>query len=146
MRLTFPLLYRVLPFLQLMGPFDRYEQAETKARQLKQYRGWSELQQAVFQAGMEQKADGRWGSKFVAQARDEAFEDVLQVAGLTTPLTIPTLFVQPVAGVNRTEWQLRPYRTYLKQVQFETVPGNHWCFLVEPDAFNRAIATFLNHQ
>ena len=146
MKLTFPLLYRVLPFLKMMGPFVSYEQAEQQARQLKQYRGWSELQQAVFQAGMEQKPDGSWGSKFVVQARDEIFEDVMRVAGLTKPLDIPTLFLQPEAGVNRTAWQLQPYRTYLRNLQIQKIPGNHWCFLVEPTTFNSYVAGFLKEQ
>ncbi len=146
LKTTFPLLYRVLPFLKLMGPFATYEQAEQQARQLKQYDGWSALQQAVFKAGMEQKFDGRWGSKFVVQARDEIFADVMTVAGLTTPIAIPTLFVQPERGLNRTAWQLKPYRTYLQNLQIVRVPGHHWCFLVEPIAVNQAIAAFLEHQ
>lgn len=143
---TFPMLYRVLPFLKMMGPFDSKEQAETVARRLKQYRGWSELQQIVFQHSLEPKPDGRWGSKFVVQARDEIFDDVMRVAGLTKPIEIPTLFVQPINGLNRTAWQLKPYQTHLKQLQIQSVPGNHWCFLVEPDAFNQTIAAFLNSQ
>lgn len=143
MGITFPLLYRVLPFLKIMGPFPTYTQAEQQARQLKQYRGWSELQQAVFQAAIEQKSDGQWGSKFVVQARDEIFEDVMQVAGLTEAIEIPTLFLQPTAGLNRTAWQLKPYQTYLKNLQIQPIPGNHWAFLVEPDAFNQAVAAFL---
>lgn len=146
MKLAFPLLYRVLPFLKTMGPFVSYEQAEQQARQLKQYRGWSTLQQAVFQAAMEQKPDGRWGSKFVVQARDQIFEDVMRVAGLTQPIEVPTLFLQPQEGLNRTAWQLQLYRTYLKNLQIQQVPGNHWCFLVEPAAFNSAVAVFLEKQ
>jgi pimeloyl-ACP methyl ester carboxylesterase len=145
-KLTFPLIYRVLPFLKTMGPFASYEQAQQQARQLKQYRGWSPLQQAVFQASMEQKPDGRWGSKFVVQARNEIFEDVMRVAGLTQPVEIPTLFLQPQAGLNRTAWQLQPYRTYLKNLQIQQIPGNHWCFLVEPAAFNSSVAAFLERQ
>lgn len=143
-KLTFPLLYRTLPFLKLLGPFETYEQAEQQARQLKQYRGWSAWQQAVFAEGMEQKPDGRWGSKFVVQARDEIFADVMEVAGLTTPIAIPTLFIQPEQGLNRTAWQLQPYKTYLQNLEIVQVPGHHWCFLVEPEAFNQAVATFLN--
>lgn len=146
MKLTFGLLYRVLPFLKTMGPFASKEQAQQQARQLKQYRGWSTLQQAVFQAAMEQKPDGRWGSKFVVQARDEIFEDVMRVAGLTQPVEIPTLFLQPQEGHNRTAWQLQPYRTYLKNLQIQQIPGNHWCFLVEPAAFNSSVAAFLERQ
>ncbi|OLP20487.1 alpha/beta hydrolase [Leptolyngbya sp. 'hensonii'] len=143
MQITFPMLYRLLPFLKTMGPFQTYEQAEHLARSLKQYRGWSDFQRQVFQRGMEQKADGQWGSKFVFQARDETFLDVMQVAGLTEPISIPTLFLQPEQGLNRTAWQLQPYRAHLKQLQIQKVPGNHWCFLVEPEAFNAAIAAFL---
>jgi pimeloyl-ACP methyl ester carboxylesterase len=140
---TFPLLYRVLPFLKMLGPFDTYAQAEQQARELKQFKGWSPLQQAVFAAGIEQKPDGRWGSKFAVQARDEIFEDVMEVAGLMSDITTPTLFVQPERGLNRSAWQLKPYRTYLKNLQIAQVPSNHWCFLVEPEAFNQAIANFL---
>ena len=146
MGITFPLLYRVLRFLKMMGPFASYEQAQQQAQQLKQYRGWSPLQQAVFAAGIEQKADGRWGSKLAVQARDQVFDDVLQVAGLTVPLDMPTLFVQPDQGLNRRQWQLKPYQTYLQQLQICQVPGNHWPFLVQPTEFNQAIANFLAQQ
>lgn len=146
MTLTFPLLYRTLPFLKLVGAFDTYERAREQAQQLKQYRGWSEFQEMVFQSSIEQKPDGRWGSKFVTQARDEIFEDTMQVAGLTESIDIPTLFVQPETGLNRTVWQLKPYRTYLKNLKIRQVPGNHWAFLVEPKAFNQTVAAFLNGQ
>lgn len=146
LKVTFPLLYRTLPFLKMMGPFATYAEAEQQARQLKQYRGWSDWQQAVFETGMEQKPDGRWGSKFVVQARDEIFEDVMEVAGLTAPIATPTLFIQPQQGLNRTAWQLKPYQTYLTQLQMVQVPGHHWCFLVEPIAFNQAVAQFLDAQ
>ncbi len=143
---TFPILYQVLPFLKMLGPFANFEQAQHQAKQLKQYRGWSEWQQAIFLESIEQKPSGAWGSKFVVQARDEIFMDVMRVAGLTAPIEIPTLFVQPQQGLNRTAWQLKPYRTYLRQLQMTQVPGNHWCFMVEPAAFNQAIATFLKAQ
>ncbi len=146
MQYTFPLLYRVLPFLRLLGPFSEYQQAETVARQLKQYQGWSAFQAWVFQGSMEQKSDGQWGSKFVVQARDEVFADMLKVAGLTEPIAIPTLFVQPEQGLNRIALQLRPYRRFIRNLKIESVPGNHWCFLVEPQAFNQAIQTFLTAQ
>ncbi|HBL57253.1 MAG TPA: alpha/beta hydrolase [Cyanobacteria bacterium UBA8803] len=143
LKVTFPLLYGVLPFLKAMGPFVSYEVAEAQARQLKQYKGWSPLQQKVFQAGIEEKSDGRWGSKFTVAARDGIFDDVMGVAGFTVPIDIPTLFVQPEKGVNRMDWQLKPYKTYLKNLQICKVPGNHWPFLVEPEAFNRTVAGFL---
>lgn len=146
LKFTFPLLYRTLPFLKMLGPFKTHEQAKQQAQQLKQYSGWSELQQAVFEEGIEQKPDGRWGSKFVVQARDEIFADVMQVAGLTAPIDIPTLFIQPERGLNRTAWQLKPYQTYLQHLQIVQVPGHHWCFLVEPSAFNQTVKTFLESQ
>ena len=146
MKVTFPILYRVLPFLKGMGPFASYEQAQQQARQLNLYEGWSPLQQQVFQVGIEQKPDGRWGSKFVIPARDQIFENVMQIAGLTDPIDIPTLFIQSEKGVNRQDWQLKPYKTYLKNFRIGKVPGNHWPFLVQPEAFNQAVKTFLEEQ
>jgi pimeloyl-ACP methyl ester carboxylesterase len=143
LKLTFPLLYRVLPFLKSMGPFTSYESAEQQARQLSQYPGWTPLHQQVFQAGIEQKPDGSWGSKFTIAARDGIFDDVLRVAGFTVPLDIPSLFIQPQRGVNRQEWQLKPYKTYLKNFSICQVPGNHWPFLTHPEAFNQTVKTFL---
>jgi len=145
-RVTFPLLYKILPFLKEMGPFESYESAIAQAKELKQYRGWTPLQQQAFQAGIEQKADGSWGRKFAIAARNEVFAEVMRVASLTQPLEIPTLFVRPQQGLNRREWQLKPYKTYLKNLQVCEVPGNHWTFLVEPAAFNAAIAAFLACQ
>jgi pimeloyl-ACP methyl ester carboxylesterase len=145
-KLTFPLLYRVLPFLQTMKAYSSYEAAEHNARRLKQYCGWSPLQQQVFRASVEQKNDGRWGSKFGVAARDGIFADVMDVAALTQPVKIPTLFIQPEQGLNRTAWQLQPYRTYLKQLQITKVPGNHWAFLIQPQAFNTAVGQFLEEQ
>jgi pimeloyl-ACP methyl ester carboxylesterase len=142
-KITFPLLYRVLPFLAAMGPFASYEDAIAKAQTLKQYRGWSSFQQQVFEDSIEPKENGTWGSKFTIAARNQIFEDVMYVAGLTQPLDIPTLFIQPQGGLNRTEWQLKPYKTYLKHLQFAEVPGNHWAFLVEPDRFNQTVLAFL---
>lgn len=146
LKITFPLLYRVLPFLKGMGPFTNYEEAEQQARQLNQYQGWTPLQQQVFQASIEPKADGTWGSKFTVSARDGIFMEVMQVPGLTVPIDIPTLFVQPEKGVNRMKWQLKPYKTFLRNLQICHLPGNHWCFLTQPEEFNRAVASFLNVQ
>ncbi len=143
LKVTFPILYRFLSFLKAMGPFASYEAAETQARQLTAYKGWSPLQQKVFQAGIEQKPDGSWGSKFPIVARDRIFEEVMQVPGLTVPIHIPTLFVQPEKGVNRQEWQLKPYKTYLKNLQLCRVPGNHWPFLTQPEAFNQTVKDYL---
>ncbi len=142
-KLTFPILYRVLPFLKGMGPFDSYESAETQAQKLNQYQDWTPLQQQVFQASIEEKGDRTWGSKFTIAARDGIFDEVMRVPGLTEPVNIPTLFVQPEKGVNRQNWQLKPYKTYLKNLQISQLPGNHWCFMTQPEAFNQKIADFL---
>lgn len=146
LKVTFPTLYRVLPFLKGMGPFASYEQALEQAHLLNQYQGWSLLQQQVFQAGIEQKPDGRWGSKFTIEARDGIFDEVMRVAGLVIPINIPTLFVQPEKGVNRLSWQLKPYKTYLKNLHICQVPGNHWPFLTQPKAFNQTVEAFLQKQ
>ncbi|NEO16800.1 MULTISPECIES: alpha/beta hydrolase [unclassified Moorena] len=145
-KVLFPLLFRVLPFVKAMGPFVSYEQAEAQAKQLKQYRGWSPFQQNVFQVSIEPKPDGSWGSKFVVQARNEIFEDVMRVAGLTEIIDIPTVLIVPEKGLNRSDGQLKPYKTYLKNLTIRQVPGNHWPFLVEPEEFNRAVEVFLEEQ
>lgn len=138
-RPTFPILYRTLPFLKTMGPFPSYEAAEAIARTLKQYRDWTPLQQAVFQASLTQADDGTWRSKFAIAARNGVFADILQQAGLTTPLDTPTLLLLPEAGLNRANWQLRPYHRYLKHLNTLTIAGNHWPHLVEPEAVSQAI-------
>jgi len=143
LKVTFPILYGVLPFLKGMGPFANYDEAEQQARKLNQFQGWSALQQQVFNAGIEQKPGGDWGSKFTISARDGIFAEVMQVPGLTVPIDIPTLFVQPEKGVNRKDWQLQPYKTYLKNLQLCQVLGNHWPFLTQPDAFNQSVEAFL---
>lgn len=145
-KFTIPLLYRVLPFLKAMGPFPSYEEAEKQIRQLSEYAGWSNLQQQVFQAGIEQKPDGSWGSKFTIAARDGIFDDVMEVAGFTMPIDIPTLFIQPEKGVNRMDWQIKSYKTYLNNLQICQVAGNHWPFLVQPEEFNRSVEEFLEKQ
>ncbi|MBD2303160.1 alpha/beta hydrolase [Nostoc sp. FACHB-87] len=140
---TFPFLYRFLSFLKGMGPFASYVEAEQIARQLNQYQGWNELQQQVFQGGIEQKPDGSWGSKFTIAARDGIFEDVMRVPGFINPIDTPALFVKSDKGLNRQEWQLKPYKNNLKNLRLCQVPGNHWPFLTEPDSFNRTVAAFL---
>lgn len=142
-KLTFPLLYRVLPFLKSMGPFTSYEVAEQQIRQLSQYKNWTHLQQKVFQAGIEQKPDGNWGSKFTIGARDGIFQAVMEVPGFITPIHHPTLFIQPEKGVNRQDWQIQPYKTNLKNGRFCRVPGNHWPFLTNPETFNQTVSSFL---
>ncbi len=141
--LTFPILYKLLPFLKMLGPFPDYQSAENLAKTLKQYKGWSTLQQEVFKTGIEQKSDGKWGSKFAIQARNEIFSDVMKVAGLTEKIDTPTLFIKPKHGLNRTEFQLKPYKKYLTNLQIKEVPGNHWPFLVASDPFNQIVAQFL---
>jgi len=145
-RPTFPLLYRTLPFLKVMGPFASYEEAEAIARPLKQYKGWSAFQEEVFKAGMEQKADGTWGSKFAVAARNGVFEDILQRAGLVEAIAIPTLLLLPEGGLNRMDWQIKPYRQYLTQLEIVSIPGNHWPHLVEPEACNAVIREFLERS
>ncbi len=141
---TFPLLYKVLPFLQGMGPFPSYAAAEAKARELNQFQGWSPLQQQVFAEGIEEKADGTWRSKFTVPARNEIFQESVAVSGLTTPIDIPTLFIQPEQGINRRASNLKTYKTYLQQLQVKRLPGNHWPFLVEAERFNQAVLEFLD--
>ncbi|MCG8363229.1 MAG: alpha/beta hydrolase [Pseudanabaenales cyanobacterium] len=144
LRPTFPILYRILPFLKVMGPFPTYEAAAAIARRLKQYRGWSPLQESVFQAGMEQKPEGCWGSKFAIAARNGVFQDTLQLAGLTEAITTPTNLMLPKQGLNRTAFQLKPYKQHLIDLTITPIPGNHWPHLVEPQAFNQAVADFLD--
>jgi pimeloyl-ACP methyl ester carboxylesterase len=141
---TLPIFYRTLPFLKVMGPFPSREAAATLAQTLKQYRGWSALQESVFDAAMEQKPDGTWGSKFAIAARNGVFADILNRAGLTESLDIPTHLLLPQAGLNRMAWQTRPYYRYLTHLQVQTIPGNHWPHLVEPEAFNGAILAILS--
>lgn len=145
-KITFPLLYQVLPFLQGMGPFADRATAEKVAQNLKQYRQWTTLQQQAFRASIEPKADGTWGSKFSVAARNQIFTDVMQQSGLTKQLAMPCLFIQPTEGLNRTQWQLKPYRQYLTNLEIRQIPGNHWVFLVNPDDFNREVARFLDRQ
>ncbi|MGF1542063.1 MAG: alpha/beta fold hydrolase [Pleurocapsa sp.] len=142
-KITFPFLYRVLPFLRGMGPFSSLEAAEKLAKTLKQYRQWTPLQQQAFRATIEPKNNGTWGSKFTIAARNQIFTDVMMQSGLSKSLDIPTLFVQPTKGLNRTQWQLQPYYNYLKNLKITQVAGNHWIFLVNPNDFNQAVAEFL---
>jgi pimeloyl-ACP methyl ester carboxylesterase len=145
-KITLPLLYRLLPFLKSMGPFPSYELAEKQGRQLSQYQAWSPLQQEIFHRGIEQKPDGSWGSKFTVAARDGIFAAVMEAPGFVTPVNTPTLFVQPKKGVNRQDWQIKPYKTYLQNLRCCQVPGNHWPFLTHPQEFNQIIAAFLREN
>ena len=143
-RLTFPLLYRVLPFLKVVGNFPDYETVENIARNLKQYRHWTPFQQEVFQASVEVQPDRTWRSKFPLTARDLIFDEIMLVAGLTKAIAIPTLFVQPQNGLNRSVWQLQPYKRYCQNLQICEVPSHHWAFLAEPEPFNKVILEFLD--
>lgn len=145
-KITFPLLYRVLPFLRGMGPFESEAAAVATAKNLKQYRQWSNLQERVFRASIEPKPDGTWGSKFAIAARNQIFSGIMQQSGLIEPLSIPSLFIQPNKGLNRTQWQLKPYRRYLPNLEIEQVVGNHWVFLVNPNEFNRQVKRFIEKQ
>jgi pimeloyl-ACP methyl ester carboxylesterase len=143
MKLTLPIVYRKLDCLKCVGPFATLSQAEAAAKQSGEYADWSEVQQRVFQQQIEQKSDGTWGSKFAIAARNQIFAEVMKVAGLTENIDIPTLFVQPEKGVNRMDWQMQPYKRYLKNLTVAKVPGNHWSFLTEPENFNQTVADFL---
>ncbi|MCZ8120418.1 MAG: alpha/beta hydrolase [Microcystis sp. LE18-22.4A] len=145
-RITFPILYQVLPFLKITRSFDSYQSIAAIARQLKQYKGWSNLQQEVFKNAIEQKADGSWSGKFTLSARGEIFEDVMGFAGLTKTLDIPSLLILPQQGLNRTAWQIQSYKKYLTSLEIKKIPGNHWAFLGEPESFNQAVAEFLSVQ
>lgn len=143
-KLTFPFLYQVLPFLKMTGNFPNYQYAENLAKTLKQYQGWSPLQQKVFQYSIEKNDDNTWSSKFVLEARDEIFTDVMLQDGLTEKLAIPTLLVKPEKGLNRTSWQIKPFKNYLSNLTIKTVPSHHWAFLVQPQPFNQVIEEFLH--
>ena len=144
-RLTFPLFYRILPFLKLVGTFSTYNKAEQIARTLKQYRDWTPLQESIFRATISEQPDSSWRSKFPVHARNLIFEAILGIDGFTTTITVPTLFVQPNQGLNQAEWQLKPYKTYCSNLQICKVDGNHWAFLVAPEAFDKAILQFLSN-
>lgn len=146
LKITFPLLYQVLPFLKGMGPFPSKDAAIKLAQNLKQYRQWTPLQQQVFHDSIEPKPDGTWGSKFTIAARNQIFTDVMQQSGLTKSLPIPSLFIQPTKGLNRTQWQLKPFHRYLPNLSIKQVEGNHWVFLVNPESFNQEVVKFLSQQ
>ena len=142
--LTYPILFRTLPFLQGLGPFSSYTEAEQKAQRRKPLRGWNALQKQVFEEGVEPLDDGHWTSKFSRHARDQVFDAVMHTATLTKPLIPPTLFIQPEHGINRFQWQLRPYETHARRLERRSVPGHHWPFLTHPESFNETVAEFLH--
>jgi len=140
--LTFPLLYRTLPFLKLLGPFPSREAAEACARSLRQYADWTPLQRQALADNLEQKPDGTWGSKLAIAARNGFFRESMRVAGLTDAIALPSLLVLPEQGLNRSDFQLAPCRQYLTNLTEVRVPGNHWPFLMDPDAFTNALIHF----
>ncbi|MEM9770669.1 MAG: alpha/beta hydrolase [Cyanobacteria bacterium P01_D01_bin.73] len=142
-KLAFPLFYRVLPFLQMMGPFESRDAAETKAKGMKQYRSWSILQRHAFESNLEQKSDKTWGSKLAIAARNGIFEAVVLVSGLTERLNTPALVLIAEKGLNRSDWQLKPYQKYLANLTLKKLPGNHWLFLVDPESFSQEITCYL---
>ncbi|MFM1842194.1 MAG: hypothetical protein RLZZ490_930 [Cyanobacteriota bacterium] len=142
-KLTFPLLYRVLSFLKLSQSFPSYEAAEALAKTLPEFSGWSPYQQQVFKATMQKQDDRIWTSKFSRQARDEVFEQVMSVPGLTETLDLPCLLIKPDRGVNRSARQIAPFKRYFPQLTVVEVAGNHWSFLVNPKDFNPLVAKFL---
>ena len=143
LKITFPLLYKVLPFLQGMKPYPSYEAAAAAAKTQKQYQGWSKLQQQVFQGSIEQKADCTWSSKFPIAARDGIFNDVMKIASFNQPIDIPTLLIKPDAGLNRSQWQFKPYYQYLSNLEIREIAGNHWVFLTHPQKFNQIVRDYL---
>jgi pimeloyl-ACP methyl ester carboxylesterase len=143
LKITFPLLYKVLPFLQEMKPYPSYEAAETAAKSLKQYQGWSDLQKQVFQASIEQKINGVWSSKFPVAARDGIFKNVMTIASFTDKVEIPTLLIKFSEGLNRSQWQFKPYYQYLTQLEIKELTGHHWAFLTNPQQFNQVVDNYL---
>ncbi len=142
-KVTFPLLYRVLSFLKLSQSFATYADAEALAKTLPEFAGWSSYQQNVFQAAIAEQPNGTWTSKFVRQARDEVFEEVMSVPGLTEVLETPCLLLQPDRGVNRSELQIQPFFRYFSNLTRIKITGNHWSFLVNANEFNTQVAKFL---
>lgn len=146
-KLSFPILYRTLETLKGMGPFASLEEAQAQAQTLGKYSGWSALQELVWRAGLYKNTEGQWVSKFTIPARNEIFAEVMDVAGLTSNIEqIPSLFIQSENGVNRMDWQIRPYQKYIKNLRMAKVPGNHWAFLVAPTEFNQTVSQFLAHN
>ncbi len=68
------------------------------------------------------------------------------VCGLTQPLSIPSLFIQPEQGLNRTSLHLRPYKVYCQNLLIKTMPGDHWPFLSHPAIFNPIVKDFLSRK
>lgn len=138
--LTFPLLYRVLPFLKTMGPFPDYPSAEKVARTLKQYQGWQTDQQRIFQESMVQDERGQWRSRLAIAARDGVFTASMTTPALTHPVAVPTVLILPRAGLNRFAWQTALAQRHLSPLQIQGVPGHHWALVTEAAAVAMAIA------
>lgn len=144
MRLSFPLLYRSLSFLKLLNPQPTQAALTEVAQGLRQFQGWSDLQQRVFAQGVEAQINGQWASKFTPAARNAIFEDCLASSGFSQPLGVRSLFIQPDHGLNRSALQLRPYRRYLTALTLKSVPGNHWPHLTDPAPLAEVLHPFLS--
>ncbi len=142
-KVLFPLLYKALPFLRMVGPFEDFGEAQAQAQQLKQYKEWTPLQHDVFRASVEEKANGQWGSKFTLSARDVMFEEVLQTKGFTQPIEIPTLFIPATEGINTSERSIKPYRQFIQPLTIIPMECHHWPFLANPTKFNAIVSHFL---
>ena len=74
------------------------------------------------------------------------FMAVMQVPGLTQPINTPALLMTMTQGINTSDRQLKPYKTYFTQLELCQLESNHWAFLVDPELFEQAIAHFLEKQ
>ena len=145
-KILFPIYYKLLPFLKMLGPFENKVAAIAQAKQLKQYKNWSSLQQIAFENAVEEKANGQWGSKFAIAAREPMFMDVMTIPGFTEPIDIPALLIYMTEGINTSERQLKPYKQYLTHLELCQLESNHWAFLVDPEPFEKAVKAFLEKQ
>lgn len=146
MKLTFPILYKTLSFLKVLGHFPNYDAATEVARKIKEYSAWGDFEQTLFRRAMVQLADGQWTSKFVTVARNEIFEDSMVRDGFTRSRDLPSLLILPEAGLNRMAWQTAPCDRFLTQLETVQVPGNHWAMVGEPAAFTATLNQFLRHH
>ncbi len=145
-KILFPLLYKLLPFLSMLGPFQDFEHAQRQAQQLKQFKEWTPFQQDVFRASVEEKENGQWGSKFTLAAREPMFEAVIQTAGFTQEIEIPTLLIPATEGINTSERQLTPYRQFVQQLEIVPMESHHWPFLADPARFKTVVSDFLTNR
>ena len=145
-KVLFPIYYKLLPFLKMMGPFEDKAAAIAQAKQLKQYKDWSMLQRIVFENAVEKKENGQWGSKFAIAAREPMFMDATTIPGFTESIDMPALLIYMTEGITTSERQLKPYKQYLTHLALCQLESNHWAFLVDPESFEKAVKTFLKKQ